>query len=125
MAIDACVDVVGARKSSSDTVALAGIDLHAGAGRVLALLGANGAGKTTLFDIVRDPVPVRSGTGSAGQRLLRATSCTRGMRNRKFGRATRPATLSRSVVFTHSRRPRDRRERPLPQDLTSKPLRPC
>ena len=81
-AIEAC----GVRKAFGETKALAGVDLIAEAGRVLALLGPNGAGKTTLvrilttllaadagsarvagYDVVRDAVSVRSVTGLAGQ----------------------------------------------------------
>jgi ATPase subunit of ABC transporter with duplicated ATPase domains len=45
---EATIDVEGVRKSLGATVALAGVDLHADAARVLAHLGPNGAGKTTL-----------------------------------------------------------------------------
>ena len=40
------------RKSYGETVALAGVDLDAAPGEVVALLGPNGAGKTTLVSIV-------------------------------------------------------------------------
>jgi daunorubicin resistance ABC transporter ATP-binding subunit len=81
-AIEAC----GVRKAFGETKALAGVDLIAEAGRVLALLGPNGAGKTTLvrilttllvadagsarvagYDVVRDAVAVRSVIGLSGQ----------------------------------------------------------
>jgi ABC transporter DrrB family efflux protein len=42
------IEVEGVRKSFGTAVALAGVDLSAEAGRVLALLGPNDAGKTTL-----------------------------------------------------------------------------
>lgn len=69
-----------------DKPALDGIDLHADAGRVCALLGANGAGKTTLvrilttlarkdsgtvsvdgWDVDREPARVRASIGVVGQ----------------------------------------------------------
>src|SRR6267142_1143743 len=80
------IEVEGIRKSFGTTDALAGVDLTAEAGRVLALLGPNGAGKTTLvrilttllapdagrarvggYDTVRDAATVRSVIGLTGQ----------------------------------------------------------
>ena len=74
------------KKAFGPTVALAGVDLVAEAGRVIALLGPNGAGKTTLvrvlatllrpdagwarvagFDVVKDATKLRSCIGLAGQ----------------------------------------------------------
>jgi ABC-type Mn2+/Zn2+ transport system ATPase subunit len=46
------VEVSGLAKSFGATRALAGVDLAAEPGRVLALLGPNGAGKTTLVRII-------------------------------------------------------------------------
>jgi ABC-2 type transport system ATP-binding protein len=73
-------------KRFGSTVALAGVDLAAGQGEVLALLGPNGAGKTTLvrilttllkpdsgvarvagYDVVADARELRSMIGLAGQ----------------------------------------------------------
>jgi ABC-2 type transport system ATP-binding protein len=86
MGSDATIEVEGVEKSFGPTRALAGVDLHADAAKVLALLGPNGAGKTTLvrilttllqpdagrawvagFDVVRDAVQLRSVIGLAGQ----------------------------------------------------------
>jgi daunorubicin resistance ABC transporter ATP-binding subunit len=80
------IQVEGVRKAFGSTVALAGVDLAADAGTVLALLGRNGAGKTTLVrilatllspdagrirlagvDVVRDAAVVRCLIGLAGQ----------------------------------------------------------
>jgi ABC-2 type transport system ATP-binding protein len=80
------IEVEAVVKRFGSTVALAGIDLTAAQGRVLALLGPNGAGKTTLvrilttllkpdagrarvadYDVVADAVPLRSVIGLAGQ----------------------------------------------------------
>jgi oleandomycin transport system ATP-binding protein len=52
MTDEATIDVEGVRKTFGTTVALAGVDLHADAARVLALLGPNCAGKTTLVRIL-------------------------------------------------------------------------
>ncbi len=86
MAYPATIEVEGMRKSFGPTVALAGVDLFAEEGKVLALLGPNGAGKTTLvrilttllrpdagrarvagYDVVTEATPLRSVIGLAGQ----------------------------------------------------------
>ena len=80
------IEAGGVKKSFGSTVALAGVDLTAEAGKVIALLGPNGAGKTTLvrvlttllrpdagwarvagFDVVKDATNLRSCIGLAGQ----------------------------------------------------------
>jgi ABC-2 type transport system ATP-binding protein len=80
------IEIEGVTKRFGTTVALDGIDLAIGRGRVLALLGPNGAGKTTLvrilttllrpdagrarvagYDVVTDATPLRSHIGLAGQ----------------------------------------------------------
>ena len=86
MAQAATIEVEGVAKSFGPNLALAGVNLFAEEGRVLALLGPNGAGKTTLvrilttlllpdvgrarvagFDVVEDAGPLRSVIGLAGQ----------------------------------------------------------
>src|ERR1700712_739926 len=80
------IEAKGIAKRFGKVEALAGIDLVAERGRVLALLGPNGAGKTTFvrcvatlmladagslkvcgFDAVRQPDQVRQSIGLAGQ----------------------------------------------------------
>jgi len=80
------IEVEGVVKRFGSTTALAGVDLTAEPGTVLALLGPNGAGKTTLvrilttllkpdrgsarvagYDVVADATPLRSIIGLAGQ----------------------------------------------------------
>jgi ABC-2 type transport system ATP-binding protein len=82
----AMIEVQAVTKRFGSTDALAGIDVSAEQGKVLALLGPNGAGKTTLvrilttllrpdsgsarvagYDVVADAVPLRSMIGLAGQ----------------------------------------------------------
>jgi oleandomycin transport system ATP-binding protein len=46
------IEAEGLTKRFGGTQALAGVDLHADSGRVLALLGPNGAGKTTIVRIL-------------------------------------------------------------------------
>ena len=84
--MNAMIEVGGVKKAFGSTMALAGVDLTAEAGRVIALLGPNGAGKTTLvrvlttllrpdagwarvagFDVVKDAANLRSCIGLAGQ----------------------------------------------------------
>lgn len=48
----AVVEARGLSKSYGDTVALQGVDLTVGEGRILGLLGANGAGKTTALQAI-------------------------------------------------------------------------
>ena len=80
------IEAQGVRKAFGQTVALAGVDLIAETGKVLALLGPNGAGKTTLvrvlatllkpdagwariagYDVVKEANALRSVIGLAGQ----------------------------------------------------------
>ena len=82
----AAIEAQGLRKNYGDVCALAGVDLHAEEGTVLALLGPNGAGKTTAvrilstllkpdggtarvagLDVVRDAAKLREKIGLAGQ----------------------------------------------------------
>ena len=84
--VSTAIEVRGLRKSFGDHVVLDGIDLSVPAGSVFALLGPNGAGKTTMvrilatlsaadagevrvagYDIVREPMAVRSVIGVTGQ----------------------------------------------------------
>jgi ABC-2 type transport system ATP-binding protein len=83
---EAMIEVEQVEKRFGPTRALAGVDLVAERGKVLALLGPNGAGKTTLvrilttllepdggrarvagYDVVADAEPLRSSIGLAGQ----------------------------------------------------------
>ena len=54
------VEITGLTRSFRRTVAVAGVDLHAGPG-VLGLLGPNGAGKTTLLRMMATAIPPTSG----------------------------------------------------------------
>ncbi len=58
------ISATGLRKSYGQTQALAGIDLAARAGTVLAVLGPNGAGKTTAVRILATLIQADSGTAS-------------------------------------------------------------
>jgi ABC-2 type transport system ATP-binding protein len=56
------IEAQGLRKSFGDVHALAGVDLRAPTGSVLALLGPNGAGKTTAVRILATLLPPDGGT---------------------------------------------------------------
>jgi ABC-2 type transport system ATP-binding protein len=46
------IEARGLRKTFTNTVALAGIDLHVEQGRILGVIGSNGAGKTTALNAI-------------------------------------------------------------------------
>ena len=53
----ACIEARGLRKSFGTMVALDGIDLQVGEGRILGLIGPNGAGKTTALNAILGLTP--------------------------------------------------------------------
>src|SRR5690348_12926876 len=53
----AVIEARGLRKAFGNTVALDGIDLHVGEGRIVGLIGPNGAGKTTALNAVLGLTP--------------------------------------------------------------------
>jgi ABC-2 type transport system ATP-binding protein len=53
----AVIEARGLRKAFKNTVALDGIDLTVGEGRILGLIGPNGAGKTTALNAILGLVP--------------------------------------------------------------------
>jgi ABC-2 type transport system ATP-binding protein len=48
---DICIKARGLRKTYGSTVALDGLDLQVGSGRILGLIGPNGAGKSTALNV--------------------------------------------------------------------------
>ena len=56
------LEMTGVSKRFGATVALEGVDLHVGAGEVLALVGENGAGKSTLMKILSGAYTPDAGT---------------------------------------------------------------
>lgn len=78
MTRDAAIEAEGLQKSYGDVRALAGIDLRAPAGTVLALLGPNGAGKTTAVRILTTLLPPDGGTARvAGLDVVREAAALR------------------------------------------------
>jgi ABC-2 type transport system ATP-binding protein len=55
--VTATIEARGLRKAYGDTVAIDGVDLVVGQGRILGLLGPNGAGKTTALRAMLGLVP--------------------------------------------------------------------
>src|SRR5215475_1681988 len=53
----ACIEARGLRKAFGNTVALDGIDLSIGEGRIVGLIGPNGAGKTTALNAILGLTP--------------------------------------------------------------------
>jgi ABC-2 type transport system ATP-binding protein len=51
------IEARGLRKAFGSTIALDGIDLHVGEGRILGLIGPNGAGKSTLLNAILGLTP--------------------------------------------------------------------
>jgi branched-chain amino acid transport system ATP-binding protein len=70
---DRLLDIAGLSTGYSKIGVLRGVDLHVGAGEVVALLGPNGAGKTTLLRAVSGLLPW-SGRVHFGGRTLAGTS---------------------------------------------------
>ena len=62
--IEYIIDVKDMHKHFGDTHALAGVDLQAEKGKVLALLGPNGSGKTTLVRILTSLLKADSGSAT-------------------------------------------------------------
>jgi ABC-2 type transport system ATP-binding protein len=52
-----CIEVRGLRKTFGATVALDGVDLTVGRGRILGLIGPNGAGKSTALNAILGLIP--------------------------------------------------------------------
>ncbi|MDO9354373.1 MAG: ATP-binding cassette domain-containing protein [Solirubrobacteraceae bacterium] len=113
------IEAVGLKKSFGDVHALRGVDLTAEAGTVLGVLGPNGAGKTTVvrilttllapdagtarvagIDVVKDPGPLRSKIGLAGQYAAVDENLTGAENLTMFGRLygdKRPAAKKRAA----------------------------
>ena len=51
------IEARGLRKTFGDTIALDGIDLRVGAGRIVGVIGPNGAGKTTALNAILGLTP--------------------------------------------------------------------
>ena len=62
-----CIEARGLRKTYGATVALDGIDLTVGEGRILGLIGPNGAGKTTALQAILGLTPCEGTLKVAGR----------------------------------------------------------
>jgi ABC-2 type transport system ATP-binding protein len=63
----ACIEARGLRKSFGSTVALDGIDLRVGEGRILGLIGPNGAGKSTALNAILGLTPYQGDLAVLGR----------------------------------------------------------
>ncbi|MDO8187365.1 sugar ABC transporter ATP-binding protein [Conexibacter sp. JD483] len=64
------LEITGLRKSYGPVEVLRGVDLHARAGEIHALLGENGAGKSTLIKVLSGVTGAGAGTVTLGGRRL-------------------------------------------------------
>ena len=64
------LEITGLRKSYGPVEVLRGVDLHARAGEIHALLGENGAGKSTLIKVLSGVTGADAGTVTLGGRRL-------------------------------------------------------
>lgn len=76
-----CIEATGLRKNYGKKVAVDGIDLQIGAGRIVGLIGPNGAGKTTTLDAILGLIPFEGSLKVLGydpwrerERLMREVS---------------------------------------------------
>lgn len=89
----AALRAVGLVAGHERTPVVHGVDLHVGAGEVVALVGANGAGKTTTLLAISGLVPVFGGTvefGGRTQRRSRRVRTTEVWRTARAGLAHVP-----------------------------------
>ncbi len=63
----ACIEARGLRKIYGTTIALDGIDLSVGEGRILGLIGPNGAGKSTALQAILGLIPFQGELTVLGQ----------------------------------------------------------
>ena len=63
----ACIDARGLRKTYGTTVALDGIDLQVGEGRIVGLIGPNGAGKSTALNAILGLTPYQGSLAVLGR----------------------------------------------------------
>ena len=76
-----CIEATGLRKQYGKKVAVDGIDLRIGTGRIVGLIGPNGAGKTTTLDAILGLIPFEGSLKVMGcdpwrerERLMREVS---------------------------------------------------
>ena len=107
--VDLRIEGVGKRYGS--TAALDHVDLHIGAGELVALLGPSGSGKTTLLRVIAGLLPA-----DAGRVLFGDTDATRlSLRERNVGfvfqqyALFRHMTVAENIAFGLRSRPRSRR----------------